>query len=103
MSIFSKRLKEARLRKGISQEQLGLEAGLDAMSASARMNRYELAKRVPDFSLVERLAAVLEVQTAYLFTKDDDLANFILDFNILDDTQKNEVAALLKTFRKDNS
>lgn len=96
MSIFSKRLKEARLRKGLSQEQLGLEAGLDAMSASARMNRYELAKRVPDFALVERLAGVLEVPPAYLFAKDDDLANLILLFSKLDANQKEEVIVLIK-------
>ena len=44
MSVFSNRLKEARVKKGRSQEQLGLDAGLDPMSASTRMNRYELAE-----------------------------------------------------------
>ena len=77
MSVFSKRLKEARLKKGYSQEQLGIEAGLDPMSASTRMNRYELAKRAPDFSLIERLAEVLDVPTAYLFAEDDELAKLI--------------------------
>ena len=77
MSVFSKRLKEARLKKGYSQELLGIEAGLDPMSASTRMNRYELAKRTPDFSVIERLAEVLDVPTAYLFAEDDELAKLI--------------------------
>jgi transcriptional regulator with XRE-family HTH domain len=94
--VFSKRLKEARLRAGLSQEQLGLEAGLDAMSASTRMNRYELAKRTPDFSLVERLATVLKVPTAYFFAIDDDLANLILLFGKLNDSEKSEVVAILE-------
>lgn len=68
------------------------------MSASTRMNRYELAKRVPDFALVERLAAVLEVPPAYLFAKDDDLADLILLFSKLDSSQKEDVSALLKSW-----
>lgn len=80
MSIFSKRLKEARLRKGLTQEQLGLEAGLDAMSASTRMNRYELGKRAPDFALLEKLALALDVPLAYLFAEEDELAKLILRY-----------------------
>lgn len=80
MSVFSKRLKEIRTKRGYSQEQLGLEAGLDAMSASARMNRYELGKRTPDFSIVEKIAGVLNVPTAYFYAKEDDLAEMILNY-----------------------
>jgi transcriptional regulator with XRE-family HTH domain len=85
MSVFSKRLKEIRTKKGYSQEQLGLEAGLDEMSASARMNRYELGKRTPDFSIVEKIAEVLDVPTAYFYAKEDDLAEMILNYK---DTKK---------------
>ena len=91
MSVFSKRLKEARLRKGLSQEQLGIEAGLDPMSASTRMNRYELAKRTPDFSLIERFAEVLEVPTAYLFAQDDELAKLINLYEKLNNTERAKV------------
>ena len=103
MSVFSKRLKEARLSKGLSQEQLGLEAGLDAMSASTRMNRYELANREPDFSLVERLAAVLDVPPAYFFAKDDDLANLIRHFGKLSNSQKEEMAFFLEKLKNNKS
>jgi transcriptional regulator with XRE-family HTH domain len=67
MSAFPRRLKEARLRAALSLEQLGIEAGLDPMSASARMNRYELGKRIPNPELVERIAKVLSVPTAYFY------------------------------------
>jgi transcriptional regulator with XRE-family HTH domain len=93
MSVFSRRLKEARIKKSYSQEQLGLEAGLDPMSASTRMNRYELAKRTPDFSLVEKFAEVLNVPPPYFFSKEDDMAEMILHFSKLRDEQK---AGLLK-------
>lgn len=78
MSVFGKRLKEARLRAGFSQEGLGIEAGLDPMSASARMNRYELGNRAPNFELVEQLAKVLKVPAPYFYTADDTLARLIL-------------------------
>ena len=97
MSVFSNRLKEARIKKGYSQEQLGLDAGLDPMSASTRMNRYELAKRTPDFSLVEKFAEVLDVPPPYFFSKDDDMAELILCFSKLRTQQKSE---LLKELEK---
>ena len=77
MTVLGKRLKEARLRAGLSQERLGLDVGLDPMSASARMNRYELGKRVPDFQLVEKIAAVLGVTAAYFYAVDDELAELL--------------------------
>ena len=78
MSVLGKRLKEARLRAGLSQEQLGIDAGLDPMSASARMNRYELGNRVPNFELVQALAKVLRVPTPYFYAEDETMAKLIL-------------------------
>jgi transcriptional regulator with XRE-family HTH domain len=78
MSVLGRRLKEARLRAGLSQEQLGMDAGLDPMSASTRMNRYELGKRAPNFELVEVFAKVLKVPTPYFYTADDAMARLIL-------------------------
>jgi transcriptional regulator with XRE-family HTH domain len=83
MSVFGARLKQARLRAGLSQEQLGIEAGLDPMSASARMNRYELGLRVPNFDLVEALAKVLRVPTPYFYSRDEHLARLILAYGSL--------------------
>ena len=100
MSVFSNRLKEARVKKGRSQEQLGLDAGLDPMSASTRMNRYELAKRTPDFSLVEKFAEVLNVPPPYFFTKDDDMAELILCFSKLRAQQKTELIKVLDDLLK---
>lgn len=100
MSIFSKRLKEARIKKGYSQEKLGLEAELDPMSASTRMNRYELAKRTPDFSLVEKFAEVLKVPPPYFFAKDDDMADLILGFSKLRAQQRSELLKVLEELLK---
>lgn len=72
------RLKEARLKKGLSQQKLGVLAGIDEATASARMNQYERGIHVPDFELVCRLAAVLDVPSCYLYAVEDDLAGQIL-------------------------
>lgn len=78
MSLFGKRMKEARLRAGLSQEKLGVLAGIDEMSSSARMNQYERGKHVPDFSLVERVAQVLDVPECYFYCKEDDMALILI-------------------------
>ncbi|AUX73982.1 helix-turn-helix transcriptional regulator [Erwinia pyrifoliae] len=72
------RLKEARLKKGLSQQKLGVLAGIDEATASARMNQYERGIHVPDFELVCRLAAVLDVPSCYLYTLEDELAALVL-------------------------
>lgn len=81
MSLFGKRMKEARLRAGLSQEKLGVLAGIDEMSSSARMNQYERGKHVPDFSLVERLAQVLDVPECYFYCKEDDMALILISLH----------------------
>ena len=77
-SPLPKRLKQARLLRGLSQKQLGILAGIDRFVASARMNQYERGVHAPDFKTVMALAKVLQVPTAYLFCIEDDLAEHIL-------------------------
>ena len=72
------RLREARLAKGISQKGLGIKAGIDEFSASARINQYERGKHVPDFSIARRLAKALGVPVTYLYADDDNLAELIV-------------------------
>jgi transcriptional regulator with XRE-family HTH domain len=78
MSVFATRLKEARKRAGLSQERLGVLAGIDEMSASARMNQYERGKYEPHSSLVERLAKVLVVPESFFFERDDEIAKLLV-------------------------
>ncbi len=61
------RLKEARLKAGLSQQRLGVLAGIDEATASARMNQYERGVHTPDFDLACRLAAVLEIPASYFY------------------------------------
>lgn len=99
-SIFAKRMKTAREWLGISQMELGVRAGIDEASASARINQYERGKHVPDFSTARNLAKVLCVPAAYFYADDDNLAELIVTYGKLKPTEKRElisVAAILAT------
>lgn len=96
MSSFAKRLKEARQQAGLSQEKLGVLAGIDEMSASARMNQYERGKHMPDISMVERLAAVLKVPVAYFYIAEDDIASLLVDICRLKQGERKKVALFIE-------
>ena len=72
--VLAHRLKQARLRAGLSQEKLGKLAGIDPMSASARMNQYERGKHSPDYQLMCRVAEILNTPVSWFYTEDEELA-----------------------------
>lgn len=90
-NVVAMRLREARIKKGLSQKQLGIEAGIDEFSASPRMNQYERAKHIPDFATLERLAQVLDVPVPYFYAADDELAEWIKCFSRLSKAQREDV------------
>ncbi|MET0081017.1 MAG: helix-turn-helix transcriptional regulator [Candidatus Thiodiazotropha lotti] len=75
------RLRQARTAKGISQKTLGILAGIDEFSASARVNQYERDKHVPDYSTAKRLAQALGISVTYLYAEDDEVAELIRLFD----------------------
>jgi transcriptional regulator with XRE-family HTH domain len=97
MATLAKRLKEARLRAGLTQARLGVLAGIDEASASARMNQYERGKHEPDWLTVQRLAVALGVPVAYLYAEDDATAELLLLFHSLPLEAREEAVA---SFRK---
>lgn len=78
--LKGKRLKEARLRSGLTQAQVGINAGMDQSVASARINQYERDVHVPGFGVAEQLAKALKVPAAYFYAVDDGLAAWILAY-----------------------
>ena len=72
--VLAHRLKQARLRVGLSQEKLGKLAGIDPMSASARMNQYERGKHSPDYQLMCRVAEILKMPVSWFYTVDEEEA-----------------------------
>jgi transcriptional regulator with XRE-family HTH domain len=81
VSVVAKRLRQVRLRAGISQRQLGIKAGIDPFAASARINQYERGKHVPDVWTAARLARVLAIPAPFLYAQDNALAAWILAFD----------------------
>jgi len=97
MTVFSKRLKEARCAAGLSQERLGVLAGIDEMSASARMNQYERGKHEPDFSMVVRIARALSMPTSYFYAEGDDEAELLQWFYQLEADERTELMQRIKS------
>jgi transcriptional regulator with XRE-family HTH domain len=98
ISIVAKRLKEARSRAGISQKQLGIKAGIDDFTASARINQYERGKHMPDLQTVTRLAAVLQIPVPYFYCQDVELADVIVKFSALGRVQRKRLLGLIGGF-----
>ena len=84
--LFSKRFKEARKAKQLTQEKLGILIGLDEFVASTRINRYEKGVHLPDLLTLERIAQVLQVSPAYFFA-DDDLGKLMNSQTLNDPSQ----------------
>jgi len=97
MSTLSKRIREARLLAGISQEQLAIRIEIDPASASTRMNRYERGTRVPDPAIVERIANELGLPAAFFYAVDDDEAKLLRWFSQLDARERTELMKKVST------
>ena len=81
LKLFARRLRAARQSAGLTQEALGVAAGLDEFVASSRMNHYERAKHWPDYGFACRLAEVLNVPVAYFYAFKDEEAEILLAFH----------------------
>lgn len=94
MSVLGERLKQARLASGLSQEQLGLRAGLEVESASARMNRYERGTRVPGVELMEKVGNVLNFPLTYFYATGEDEARLLVLFHRMPSEDKAKLLQL---------
>ncbi|MDQ1207209.1 transcriptional regulator with XRE-family HTH domain [Acinetobacter baylyi] len=100
LNVFAMRLRLARKAKNLSQERLGILAGIDESSASARMNQYEKGKHTPDFLMASQIAKVLDIPTAYFYIEDDLLAEIIKQSYLLSSEQKAQVLDYMKTLEE---
>ncbi|MFP1817354.1 helix-turn-helix domain-containing protein [Lonsdalea quercina] len=94
--IFSKRLKDARQLRGLSQKGLGIAAGIDEFVASTRINRYEKGVHEANIVTASRLSQALDIPLAYFYADDDNLAKMILKFSALSVAQQNTLLASLE-------
>jgi transcriptional regulator with XRE-family HTH domain len=92
-AVFSRRLRQARLRVGLPQDQLGVQAGLEESSSSARISRYESGVHEPSVQFAETLAKVLGVSAAFFYCSDDRLAEIILRYSDMSEAQRRALHA----------
>jgi transcriptional regulator with XRE-family HTH domain len=95
LPVLSLRLREARAAAGISQEQLGILAGIDEFSASARMNQYERGKHSPNLQLMRKIAKVLGMPVAYFYANDEQLATVLAGYGKLNAKQRKRLLDFL--------
>ncbi|CNZ68581.1 XRE family transcriptional regulator [Streptococcus pseudopneumoniae] len=66
MKVFSVRLKELRLKKGLTQTELGEKVGVKQNT----FTNWEKGKREPSFENLIKLADLLEVSLDWLFGRE---------------------------------
>ena len=93
--IWAKRLRQARTAAGISQRQLGIDAGIDEFVASSRINRYEQGVHEPDYLTAQNLARALGISVAFLYAAEDDVADLIFRYGNAKAADKKKVRKLL--------
>lgn len=93
---ISKRIKEARLIVGISQEQLGLAAGIKKLSANADINQYENGKCIPSFLILKKIAKTISVPVAYFYAEDNRLAKFLFLYGKINKNSRKQILQFCK-------
>lgn len=93
---WGSRLRQARLAAGLSQKQLGIQAGIDQFVASTRINRYELGVHKPDYLTAQNLARVLSVSAAFLYAPEDDVASLLFRYGQANKSERAAVRKLLE-------
>ena len=79
--MVPKRLKEARELVGLSQSELAELIGIDGVSTRSRLSNYEVGRFSPPFSIVVKIAQILDYPEYYFYTLDDDLAKNLLEMH----------------------
>ncbi|MFZ4834208.1 helix-turn-helix domain-containing protein [Rouxiella sp. Mn2063] len=76
--MVPKRLKTARLAAKLSQEKLGVLAGIEESTARSRVSQYESGVHRPTFEMMCAFAKVLNIPEGYFYTLDDQFAEKLL-------------------------
>lgn len=94
---ISKRLKEIRKRTGLTQQQLGVLAGMSEDNASAKMNQYEKGVHIPRFPRLKDLAKALNVPTAFFYTEEDEIAEMLYQYGKMTKKDRKKLLSKIAT------
>lgn len=87
--VIALRMREAREEVGLSQEALGVLAGIDEATAKVRINQYENGKHSPPLSMLDKIASALG-KPATWFICDNDARELLLVLNDLPTANRSE-------------
>ncbi len=88
--VFADRLREAREAAALSQEALGILAGIDEATAKVRINQYENGRHTPPLSMINTIASVLKRPVTW-FLCEEDTKGLNLALNQLPKSSRSEV------------
>lgn len=91
-AVFAARLKAERLAAGLTQQALGVLAGVPEDVARTRINRYERAVHDADQATAQRIADALGMPLAALYADSDAMAKAIKAFAALTPAEQRAVA-----------
>ncbi|WP_223144727.1 helix-turn-helix domain-containing protein [Macrococcoides canis] len=96
-NLVGKRIRNSRIKKGISQKELAEKINV----SNAVMSRYESGTRSPDFEKLKHIAEVLEVSIDYLLdhektTTETFLLNSSEGFSDLPIDEQNRIEKTLR-------
>jgi transcriptional regulator with XRE-family HTH domain len=72
--VIALRMREARETAGLSQEALGILAGIDEATAKVRINQYENGKHTPPMSMLDKIAGAVGKPVTWFICSDDSKA-----------------------------
>lgn len=79
LPMLPARLKSARQNANLTQERLGVLAGIEEETARSRVSQYEGGIHRPTFEMMCSFAKVLNVPECYFYIVDDRFAERILE------------------------
>lgn len=93
LNVFAQRLKQARILKKMSMEQLASKMG--GLISKQAISKYESAKMMPNCTVLVALATALDVEADYFFRPFSfDVDNFEVSFRKKSDTSSKDANAL---------
>lgn len=88
--VVALRMREAREAAGLSQEALGILAGIDEATAKVRINQYENGRHIPPLSMIEKVASALARPVTW-FICSEDATELHLALNKLQENKRSDV------------
>lgn len=100
-TTLGRRLRKARLVKGLTQAELGAVLGLEEENTAApRISRYERGDRMPDNESMTKLAEALELPVAYFHAVSEPMAEAIMVMSQLPEAAQEELLRQMRDFAK---